>query len=116
MPTCANCSTTSPPSVGVACPRCGTPFPNQGAKDAAEFFIPYNNGLALAAYYIGLGSLLCGAFLGIPAIVLGILGLRRASRFPAARGKAHAWTGIILGGITTLASLALLILVFWPRP
>lgn len=112
MPTCSSCGVPSPSNVGVACPRCGHPFPNQGAENATEFFIPYKNGLALAAYYIGLGSILCGAFLGIPAIVLGILGIKKANRFPAARGKAHAWTGIILGAITTLATIVLVALPF----
>lgn len=111
MPTCSHCGVATP-NAGVACPQCGTPFPNLGADNAAEFFIPYKNGLALAAYYVGLGSILCGAFLGVPAIVLGILGISRANRFPAARGKAHAWTGIILGALTTIASIVLVLMMF----
>jgi hypothetical protein len=111
MPTCPSCGVTSPSSVGVACPRCGAAFPNQGAENAAEFFIPKNS-LALAAYYISLGSILTGALLGIPAIVLGILGIKRANKFPASRGKAHAWVGIILGTLTTLATVALFALIF----
>lgn len=112
MPTCPSCGVPSPANTGVACPRCGAAFPNQGAENAAEFFIPYKNGLALAAYYIGLGSILTGALLGIPAIVLGILGIKRANKFPASRGKAHAWVGIILGTLTTLATIALFVLIF----
>ena len=71
---------------------------------AAEVFIPYRNAAALTAYYLGIFSLLLGFFLGIPAIVLGIMGLSKANREPRARGKAHAWTGIILGTLTTIAS------------
>lgn len=111
MSTCSNCGVTSPSSAGVACPRCGAAFPNQGAENAAEFFIPYKNGKALAAYYVGLGSILGGALLGIPAIILGILGIKQANKFPASRGRAHAWVGIILGTLTTLATIALFALL-----
>jgi len=83
------------------------------SPSAAEVFIPYRNTAALAAYYLGIFSLLLGMFLGIPAIVLGILGLAKANREPRVRGKAHAWTGIILGTLTTIASLVFVaVLVF----
>ncbi len=71
----------------------------------AEVFIPYKNGPALTAYYLGIFSLICGLFLGIPALILGIKGLKIAKERPEARGAAHAWTGVILGGLTTLVSL-----------
>ncbi|MBQ7208878.1 MAG: DUF4190 domain-containing protein [Lentisphaeria bacterium] len=54
------------------------------------------NAPALWAYYLGIGSLAC--FLtSIPAVVMGILGIRHANRHPEARGKIHAWAGILLG-------------------
>ncbi len=86
----------TPPPPGIA------PAPSSGV---AEVFIPYKNGPALTAYYLGIFSLICGLFLGIPALILGIKGLKIAKERPEARGGAHAWTGVILGGLTTLVSL-----------
>ena len=54
------------------------------------------NSPALWAYYLGVGSLAC--FLAsVPAIVMGILGIRYANRHPEARGRIHAWVGILFG-------------------
>jgi Domain of unknown function (DUF4190) len=78
------------------------------APTAVEVLIPYKNGAALTAYYLAVFSILCGFVLGIPAVVLGIMGLRRARLHPEARGKVHAWVGIVLGGLMTLVSLALI--------
>jgi hypothetical protein len=38
-------------------------------------------------------------FLGIAAFILGLMGLKEARRHPEAKGKVHAWVGIICGGI-----------------
>jgi len=63
--------------------------------------IPYKNAQALWAYYLGVFSLI--PFLGIPlgvvAMVLGLKGLNYAKLHPEAKGKAHAWIGIIAGGV-----------------
>lgn len=63
--------------------------------------IPYRNARALWAYYLGVFSLI--PFLGIPlgvvAMVLGIKGLKYAELHPEAKGKVHAWIGIIAGGV-----------------
>ena len=66
---------------------------------------PYKNPKALAAYYLGLFSLLpiIGLPLGIAAFVFGILGLRDRSKKPAIKGSLHAGIGIGCGGITALA-------------
>ena len=66
--------------------------------------IPYNNVPALIAYYLSILSLLpcIGAPFGLVALILGILGLRRAAAVPHARGRAHAFIGIILGGLCFL--------------
>jgi hypothetical protein len=88
--------------------------PTQVAGEAAagpsavELFIPYKNGAALAAYYLGVFSLLCGLLLGIPALVLGIMGLRFSRLHPEIRGKVHAWIGIVLGSLTTAISLTVI--------
>lgn len=62
--------------------------------------IPYKNQAALWAYYLGIFSLIpcAGIPLGIAAAILGIKGLKHAEAHPEAKGKGHAWTGIILGG------------------
>lgn len=66
--------------------------------------IPYKNARALWAYYLGVFSLIpcVGIPLGIAALVLGIQGLKFAELHAEVKGKAHAWTGIILGSLTTI--------------
>lgn len=91
-------------------PSPSAPPPPRGIAPAhssgvAEVFIPYKNGPALTAYYLAIFSLICGALLGIPALILGIKGLKIAKERPEAKGAAHAWTGVILGSLTTLVSL-----------
>jgi hypothetical protein len=75
--------------------------------DATSGLIPYKNGKALASYYTGVFGLIpcIGGILGPIAIVLGFLGLGHASRYPEAKGKAHAIVGIVLGLIETLLYL-----------
>ena len=75
--------------------------------------IPYKNGKALAAYYCGVFSLIpCVAvILGPLAFIFGLQGLRFAREHPRARGAGHAWAGIILGSLTTLAHLALILII-----
>jgi hypothetical protein len=74
--------------------------------------IPYKNGKALAAYYCGVFSLIpCAALiLGPLAFIFGIRGLRYAKEHPQARGAGHAWAGIVLGALTTLANLSCFII------
>lgn len=74
------------------------------AADAVSTIIPYKNGQALIAYYLGVFSLIpcVGHLLGPAALVLGILGLRYAKAHPTAKGGGHAIAGIVLGGLTTL--------------
>ena len=76
-------------------------------SSAVENIIPFRNALALAAYYSSVFMLIpCFVGLGIVGIipiVLGVLGLRQAANDEMARGRAHAWVGIILGGLEVLA-------------
>lgn len=76
--------------------------------------IPYKNTCALISYYLGVFSLIpcVGALLGIAAVILGIIGLRKAARFPEAKGKVHAIVGIVCGGIFGLVWLVAIIFVF----
>ncbi len=91
-----------------AAPQHGGPMqsmpsaPTEG--DATGGIIPYKNLPALSAYYLGLFSLLpcLGLFLAIPALVLGIMGLKKRKQNPAVKGSVHAWIGIVMGGMFTL--------------
>jgi hypothetical protein len=80
------------------------PAPHSAPDQAIATIIPYKNPQALTAYYLAVFSLIpCfGLLLAIPALVLGITGLRKARENPERKGKAHAWTGIILGGLMIL--------------
>lgn len=82
-----------------------------GVEGVVDKLIPSRNGAALAAYYLGLFSLFpcLGFFLGVAAVVLGIQGLRNERRDSAVRGGAHAWIGIICGGLFGLFNLLLLV-------
>lgn len=71
------------------------------AMQPVDFIAPVHvkNALAFASGWLGILSFLCfGPLLGIPAIITGILALRR----PELGGKGRAWTGIITGTITTV--------------
>lgn len=72
--------------------------------DSTGGLIPYKNPSALIAYYFAVFSLIpfLGLLGGIPAVILGIMGVRYRAKNPAAKGLAHAWVGIVLGGLTTL--------------
>jgi hypothetical protein len=84
-------------------------IPAQSAGDTLNKIIPYRNGMALAAYYLGVFSLIpfIGIFLGIAGFVLGILGLKAARVNPVVGGKVHAWIGIVVGGLFGFGWLAL---------
>ena len=102
------------------CTRCGlvlhvapTPMRPTSTYNTLGVLIPYKNTQALAAYYCGVFGLIPG--LGLPvalaALVLGILGLKFAKHHPEAKGKAHAWAGIILGGLVLIGTLAIILLM-----
>lgn len=83
------------------------------AADAVSTIIPYKNGRALIAYYLGVFSLIpcLGLLLGPAALVLGILGMRYVKAHPTAKGTGHAIAGIILGGLTTLGNWGVILAV-----
>lgn len=96
------------------CMRCGVVLhgPSQPKYVVTESgWIPYKNPNALWAYYLGIFGLfpLLGAPLAIAALILGIKGLQFANDQPEVRGKAHAWVGIILGGISGVGHALLII-------
>jgi hypothetical protein len=101
------------------CTMCGDPLSKQAqpappvASDTVSSVIPYRNPQALIAYYLGVFSIIpfIGALLGIVGFVLGIMGLRHAARHPEAKGRVHAWVGIIAGGIFGFGWLGIIILM-----
>jgi hypothetical protein len=97
------------PQTASAAPVAYAP-PDAGS--VVDTFIPAKNGPALASYYLGLFSLLpCFGFpLGVAAVYLGIKGLRNVRAHPEVRGGAHAWVGVICGGLFGLFNFVLLIL------
>jgi hypothetical protein len=76
------------------------PPPNEGITT----IIPVTNPAALTAYYLGVFSLIpcVGLLLAIPALILGIIGLKKAKQNPQIKGTVHAWVGIVLGALMTL--------------
>ncbi len=66
--------------------------------------IPTKNAPALTAYYMGIFCIVpfLGLLLVLPAIILGIVGVSKADKVPTAKGKIHAWVGIILGAASGL--------------
>ena len=81
--------------------------------DGLESLVPYRNPKGLIAYYAGVFSFipLLGAVLGPAAFVFGILGVKYANRYPKARGKGHAISGIVMGSLTTLLNWGCILLI-----
>ncbi len=102
----------SPPPPVVVVPAYAAPPIRSSSDDAINVIIPYRNAPALVSYYLGIFSILpiVGTFMGITAVILGIMGLRKASQNPQARGKVHAWVGIITGFVFGFVWIALLLL------
>lgn len=92
------------------CTRCGfslhsPPSPQVVVSDGTlGGLIPVKNSSALIGYYLGVFSLIpcAGIPLGIAAVLMGIKGLKFAKSHPEAKGAAHAWVAIVLGGIMAL--------------
>ena len=67
--------------------------------------IPYKNKPALFAYYLGVFCILCPPILCLPAIILGIFGLKNVQSNPEVKGTAHAIVGIVSGTVFLLLSI-----------
>jgi hypothetical protein len=119
---CAACG--APLAEGARfCAKCGSPVP--GAEDAPgappaedgnvlQSMVPTKNPKALIAYYLGVFSLIpcVGFLLGIAAVVLGIMGLRFARLNPTAKGGVHAWVGIVIGGLVSVAHVIVSVMIW----
>ena len=128
---CSACQTEIP-NYSTVCPMCGdnpqaNPYqaPNAATAataaraqdnsegDATGGIIPYKNPKALIAYYLGIlsGLPIIGFFLAIPALVLGIMGLRDRNRNPVIKGSIHAGIGIGCGGFFMLLWGAVIVVI-----
>jgi len=88
--------------------------PSTGEEVVATV-IPYRNPAALAAYYLGVFSVIpvLGFFAAIPAFILGIFGFRAARRMPTAHGTGHALVGLLVGGLSIVGHMAVAALVVY---
>jgi hypothetical protein len=68
---------------------------------------------AIAAGYLALFAVLplFGILPGLLAVIFGIIALKKIARDPSLVGKGRAWFGIIFGGLTQLAWIALLVYI-----
>ncbi|MCK5806489.1 MAG: hypothetical protein KAI66_26905 [Lentisphaeria bacterium] len=81
--------------------------------DETGGIIPYKNPKALIAYYLGIFSILplIGLFMGVAAVILGIMGLKDRKAHPQIKGSVHAGIGIGCGGLMVIVWTAVIILV-----
>ena len=113
--TCTACGAESELPQEV-CAICGARQAPQGVAelgDATGGIIPYKNPAALVAYYLGIFSILpcIGIPMGLTAVVLGIIGLRKRKQTPQVKGSVHAWIGIVAGGIMAIVWVIAIVLV-----
>jgi hypothetical protein len=106
---CTKCGERNPEN-NFKCSRCGIPLhaspsPSYVISDGSMGgLIPVKNSSALIGYYLGVFALIpvLGIPLGIAAVILGNKGLKFAKLHPDAKGVGHAWTAIILGGLSAV--------------
>lgn len=81
---------------------------DDAGDDGLQYVIPINtSGLAIAAGYVGLISVLC--FPAPVALILGILALRQLNKNPKLHGRGRAVFAIVMGVIFTLLPLAFVV-------
>jgi hypothetical protein len=114
---CVACGTKNSEN-NFRCVQCGAMLHESSApavrvEDPLLALVPYKNASAVWAYYLGVFSLIpcIGVLLAIAAIVMGALGLGNATKHPEAKGKVHAWVGIILGMLVLCGHVAAIVLI-----
>src|SRR4051794_13478489 len=99
-------SAPAPSSDPPAAPGPRPRRPRPGRDDGETFgqITPWQNPVAVYAYYVALAGLLpvVGAVLGTVAILLGVIGLVRARWRPDIGGVNFALAGIVLGTLDAL--------------
>jgi hypothetical protein len=103
------------PYRSPATPSAAAMPPVRSSDAAISTLIPYQNSPALIAYYLGLFSLsacipllgIVGVIMAIAAVVLGLKGLRLAKENESAKGRVHAWIGVICGSVCGVVGLVI---------
>ncbi len=93
-------------SKAFAAPVPAVAAPGQG-EGGVSTVIPYKNVPALIAYYVGVFCIICPPLLCFPAIILGVIGLRRVKENSEVKGTAHAWIGVLSGSFFLLLSIVI---------
>ena len=112
MAFCQNCGTQISDRA-VLCVKCGAAVPQRAVAvssvndDAAlRMLLPIGrSGLSIAAGYLGLLSLL--PFFGVLALIVGMLAIADIRKHPEKHGLGRAWFGVVMGGVTSFAWLAI---------
>jgi len=116
-------SVPPPPGAqpGAGAPAWGAPAPGGFTPAAPYGGAPQSgsNGLAVAALVVGIISLVgvfcfgfLGLLLGVIAVVLGVLGLKKANGLPGQPQRGLAIAGIVTGSLGVVASIAFILIVF----
>lgn len=101
----------------IKCRHCQTMLEEPERHDASQAVIPTANPAALMGYYAGCFSIIpfFGLLLGPLALVLGLVGRSKITKDPRLPGTAHAWVGIVMGALVTLAHLGLVLMIMFGR-
>jgi hypothetical protein len=104
---------------GADAPRTTAPLSSEGIQssrpdvrpaEGAEAARPATSSMAIASVILGVLSLYLGFFTGVPAIILGVLGLRAIGK-GRLKGKGMAIAGLVTGAFGTIAPIVLLMAV-----
>lgn len=110
-------------------PPAGTPPPlpaesagparhSDPAAGGLGVLIPAKNPHSLWSYYLGIFSFFpcLGLAMGITAVILGVIAIKRFNANPAIRGRTHAIVGIVGGSLGALINLVLIVLFVMNLP
>ena len=108
-------------AVALKCRYCGEvlddslePRKKKGGGTVDRMLLPVGRPIsAIAAGYCALFGIIpmCGLPFSIAALICGIFALKTIKQNPDLSGSGRAWFGIILGGLMTLVSAAILMIL-----
>ncbi len=99
-----------PPSDETPPPPPPMPYGQQYGQSYGAAPVSGTNQMALWAMIIGISSLCCGVPLGLPAIILGVVGGKEiAASGGTQQGQGMAMAGLILGIVSTVISVGWLV-------
>lgn len=76
---------------------------------------PRTSGMAITSLVFGCASFMCSIFTGLPAVILGVLALRKINRSGGQlKGDGLAIAGIVTGGVSTFLMLPIMIALLLP--